>query len=153
MICGAMDITPLLCIDGMLDRPLLLLIRGLLLAIATISAVSTVPMVSTVSRVDFPIVLLLLRGPLTLGLKKLSLGLRSLNAYVSDYEQISHYFWLLHGYFLHSLDITDSVMEGIDDFDVLDVRDSLPGIVETFKVVLEALIMLLLDVLQGLRSR
>jgi hypothetical protein len=44
-------------------------------------------------------------------------------------------------------------MESIEDFYVLDVRDSIPGIVETFHVVLEAFIMLLLDGLQGFWCR
>jgi hypothetical protein len=35
--------------------------------------------------------------------------------------------------------------EGINDLDVLDVQDSVPGIAETFHVVLKALIMVLLD--------
>jgi hypothetical protein len=41
-------------------------------------------------------------------------------------------------------------MEGIDDFDVLDVRDSVSGIAETFHVISEAFIIFLLDSLQGL---
>jgi hypothetical protein len=36
-------------------------------------------------------------------------------------------------------------MKGIDDFDVLDIWDSILGIVEMFHVVLKAFIMLLLD--------
>jgi hypothetical protein len=36
-------------------------------------------------------------------------------------------------------------LEGIDDLDVLDIRDGVPRIAEMFHVVLEALIMLLLD--------
>jgi hypothetical protein len=87
-----MDITPLLCVGRMLEQPLLLLFGGLL---ATISAISTIPVASMIDCVDFPIVLLLLRGPLAVGLKKLSPGLRSLNAYVSDCEQIGHHFLLL----------------------------------------------------------
>jgi hypothetical protein len=60
---------------------------------------------------------------------------------------------LLHGNLLNSLNIADPITEGIDDFDVLDVRDSVPGVVEMFHVVLEAFIMLLLDNLQGLNCR
>jgi hypothetical protein len=45
-----------------------------------------------IGRVDFPIVLLLLRGPLTMGLKKSSPGLRSLDAYLNDCEQNDHHF-------------------------------------------------------------
>jgi hypothetical protein len=77
-----------------------------------------------VSRADFTIVLLLLQGPLAMRFKESSLGLGGLNAYVSDYEQISDYCWHLQDYLLHSHDITDPVMEGIDDFDVLDVWDN-----------------------------
>jgi hypothetical protein len=62
-------------------------------------------------------------------------------------------FWLLHGYLLYSLDIADPVMEGVDDLDVLDVRDSVPGIAEIFHVVPEAFIMLLLDGIQSFCSR
>jgi hypothetical protein len=97
--------------------------------------------------------LLLLRGPHDTGLKEYSPGLGSLNAYVDDYEQIGHHFWLLHCYLLHSLDIANPITKGIDDFDVLDAWDSVSGIVEMFYVVLEALIMLLLDGLQGLYGR
>jgi hypothetical protein len=44
-------------------------------------------------------------------------------------------------------------MESVDDPDVLDIRDSIPGVVEMSHVVLEALIMLLSDGLQSLSSR
>jgi hypothetical protein len=44
-------------------------------------------------------------------------------------------------------------MEGIDDLDVLDVRDSVPGVAKIFHVVLDAFIMLLLDGLQDLNCR
>jgi hypothetical protein len=54
--------------------------------------VSAIHAVSTVSRVDFLIILLLLLGPLAVRLQESSLGLRSLNAYVSDCEQIDHCF-------------------------------------------------------------
>jgi hypothetical protein len=83
-------------------------------------------------------------------LKKSSSSLESLYAYVSNREQFYHHFRLLHGNLLHSFDVTDPVMEGIDNLDVLD---SVPGIVETFHIVSDALIMLLLDGLQGLCSR
>jgi hypothetical protein len=43
-------------------------------------------------------------------------------------------------------------VKGIDDLDILDVWDSVPGVVEMFHVVLEAFIMLLLDGLEGFRS-
>jgi hypothetical protein len=41
-------------------------------------------------------------------------------------------------------------VEGIDDLDVLDVRDSIPGIAEIFYVIPETFIMLLPDGLQSL---
>jgi hypothetical protein len=44
-------------------------------------------------------------------------------------------------------------VESIDDLDVLDIQDSVSGIVEIFHVVPEALIMLLLDGLQSLSCR
>jgi hypothetical protein len=44
---------------------------------------------------------------------------------------------------------TDSILEGVDDLDVLDVWDSIPGIAKMFHVISKALIMLLLDGLQG----
>jgi hypothetical protein len=39
--------------------------------------------------------------------------------------------------------------EGIDDLDVLDVQDSVLSIAEMFHIIPEAVIMLLLDGLQG----
>jgi hypothetical protein len=44
-------------------------------------------------------------------------------------------------------------MESIDDFDILDVRDSVLDIAKMFHVILEAFIMLLLDGLQSFYSR
>jgi hypothetical protein len=82
-------------------------------------------------------------------LRKSSPGFRSLNAYVSDCEQIDHRSRLLHVDVLHSLDVADSVVEGIDDLDVLDIRDDILGVVEIFHVVPETVIMLLLDGLQS----
>jgi hypothetical protein len=81
---GTINLAPLLYIIKVMEWPLLFLIWRLLLAIPTISAVSTTFVISSVSCVDFPIVLFLLRGPLVAGLKKLSPGLRSLNAYIND---------------------------------------------------------------------
>jgi hypothetical protein len=109
--------------------------------------------ISLVSHVDFLVVLLLLCRPLATRLKKLSLCFKSLNACVSDCEQISHRLELLHDDLLHSLDVADSAAEGIDDLDALDIWDSVPDVVETFHVVPEALIMLLPDSLQSLSSR
>jgi hypothetical protein len=52
-----MDLTPLLYIIRVIDQPLLLLLRGLLLAISMIFAVSTIPVIGSI---DLPIILLLL---------------------------------------------------------------------------------------------
>jgi hypothetical protein len=130
MSCGMMDLTPLLYAVRVLERSLPFLIRGLLVTISVISEISPV------SHVDFPIILLLHRGPHAMGLKKSSLGFRSLNAYVGDYKEISHHLGLLYGDLLHSLDIIDPIAEGIDDLDVLDVRYGIPGIAEMLHVVM-----------------
>jgi hypothetical protein len=118
--------------------------------ILTISAVLAV---SLISRVDLPIVLLLLLGPLDTGLKELSPGLRCVDACVRGYELFGHRLGFLHGDFLHGLDVVDSVAEDIDDLDVLDVRDRIPCITEIFHVVLEPLIMLLPNDLESISSR
>jgi hypothetical protein len=81
------------------------------------------------------------------------LGLRGLNADVSNRKQIGHCFQLFQGDLLHSLDVSDSIMESIDDFDVLDVWDSVPDVAETFHVVPKTFIMLLLDALSGFCCR
>jgi hypothetical protein len=122
----------------------------MLLAVSAISVISTI---SPASRVDFLVVLLLLCGPLATRLKKSSPGLGSLDACVCDCEQIGHHLGLLHDDLPHSLDVTDSVIEIVDDLDVLDIRDSVPSIAEIFHIVQETLIMLLSDGLQSLSSR
>jgi hypothetical protein len=83
----------------------------------------------------------------------LSPGFGSLYTYIGDCEQISHRFGLLHGYLFHSLDIADAITEGIDDLHVLHVWDGVPGIAEMLDIIIEILIMLLLDGLEGLGSR
>jgi hypothetical protein len=87
------------------------------------------------------------------GLKKSSTVLESLNAYISDREQINHHLWLLHGDLLHNLAIADPVTEVIYDLNVLDVQDSVSSVAEMFHVVSEAFIMLLLDYFQGVSYR
>jgi hypothetical protein len=113
--------------------------------VSTVSAVSTNLASYSVSRVDFSVVLLLLHGPLAMRLKTSSSCFGSFNACVSDCEQIDHRLGLLHGDLLHNLDVTDSVVEGVDDLDVLDICDSVPDVAETFHIVLKALIMLMSD--------
>jgi hypothetical protein len=44
-------------------------------------------------------------------------------------------------------------MEGVDDLDVLDVRGDISDIPKTLGIIVETLIMLLLDGLEGLDSR
>jgi hypothetical protein len=58
-----------------------------------------------------------------------------------------------HGDLFHSLDVADPVMKSIDDLNVMCVRDSIPGVAETFHIVLETFIMLLSDGFQGLCCR
>jgi hypothetical protein len=83
----------------------------------------------------------------------LSLGFGSLYAYIGDREQIRHRFGLLHGYLFHSFDIDDAITEGVNDLDVLDVRDAVSGNAETLDIIADTLIMLLLDGLEGLDNR
>jgi hypothetical protein len=144
---GTMDLAPLLSVSRAVEWFLLLLIRGLLLAIPMIFAISPI------CCVDLPIVLLLLRGPLATLFKELCSGLVGLDAHVSNCEQIAYCLGLLHYNLLNSLDVTHSIMKSIDDLDVLDIRDSVPSVAETFHIFPETLIMLLLDGLQGLSSR
>jgi hypothetical protein len=128
--CDTMDFTPLLRIGRAIERPLLLLICGLLLTI------STIPMIY---RIFLPMVLLLLPlRSLVTWFKKSGLGLRGLNAHIGDREQTGHRFRLLHGDLINNLDIADPVMEGIDDFDVLDVWDRVPSVVEMLHIIPEA---------------
>jgi hypothetical protein len=65
---------------------------------------------------------------------------------------MSHHVGLLHGDLLDSLEITDPIVEGINDNNIRHVWDSVPGIAYIFIVLLETLIMLLLDSLQGFWS-
>jgi hypothetical protein len=145
-----MDLAPLLCVIRVIEMPLFFLIRGLL---ATIPTIFVVLAVSPIDHVDLSIVLLLLWRPLSMGLKESCPSLWCLNACVRDCEQIGHRLGFLHCDLLHGLDVADSVMEDVDDLDVLDARDSVLGVVEMFHVVSEALIMLLPDGLESLSSR
>jgi hypothetical protein len=60
---------------------------------------------------------------------------------------------LLHGNVLNIFDIADPITEGINDLDVLDIRDSIPGIAEIFHVAPETLTLLLSNGLQSLYCR
>jgi hypothetical protein len=83
----------------------------------------------------------------------LSPGFKSFYAYIGNREQIGHHFELLHCYLFHNFEITDAIMEGVNNLDVLDVRDVVSSIVETLDIITETLIMLLLDGLEGLGGR
>jgi hypothetical protein len=146
---GAVNLTTLLRVIETPKRPLLFLLWGLLTMEST---VSSVPAIAPVSCVNLMIILVSW-GPLAPGFQESCPGLGSLYTYIDDCEQISYLLWLLHGNLLNNFDIADPVVEGIDDLDVLDIWDSVPGIAETFHVVPETLIMLLPDSLQGLCCR
>jgi hypothetical protein len=118
-----------------------------------VSTVFVILAISPISHVDFSIVLLLLHGPLAMRLKKSSPGFRYLNACVSHHKLISHLFGLLHDDLPHGLDVVDSVMEGTDDLNILDVQNSVSGVAEIFHIVSHALIILLSDGLESLSSR
>jgi hypothetical protein len=135
---GTVNLTPPFCIIGTPERHFLLLIHGLLTSLATVY------MISPISCVDF-LIFLLLQGSLATGLKESSSSLRSLYAYVCVCEQIGHSLGLLHGDLLHSLEITDHVAEGVDDLNVLDVRDSISSIAKMFHIVQKTLLLLLPD--------
>jgi hypothetical protein len=113
---------------------------------------STVLLISSFYGVDLPVIPFSW-WPLATRLQKSSLCFKSLYAYIGDREQISNCFGLLHGYLFCSFDITDVITEGVNDLDVLNVRDVVSGIAETLDIILETLIMLLLDGLEGLGSR
>jgi hypothetical protein len=148
-----MDLALLLYIGREMEQSLLLLIYGLMLAIPVISVIPVIPAISTIGCVDLPIVLLFIRGPIATWFKEPSSGLGGLNAYIGNYEKINYRLGLLHGNLLNSFDISHLIVKGIDDLNVLYVRDSIPGVPEIFHVVPEALIMLLLNGLQGLCYR
>jgi hypothetical protein len=72
-----------------------------------------------------------------------------MSATVSKSATVLSFFMAL----FHSFDIADTIMKDINDLDVLDVRDAVSGIVEMLDIIMETLIMLLFDVLEGLSSR
>jgi hypothetical protein len=113
---------------------------------------SAVFLISSFCGVDL-LVIPFSRWPLAVRLQKSSPGFGSFYAYIGDREQISHHFGLLQGYLFHSFNIADTITEGVNDLDVLDVRDAVSGIAEALDIIAETLIMLLLDGLEGLGSR
>jgi hypothetical protein len=125
----AMDLALLLGISETSEQPLFLLVR-----------LFSVPVISSVDLAVF--LLLLLQRPLATGVKESGSGLRSLDAYISYRQQISHNFLLL---LLDGLDVGDPVVEDIHNLDILHVGNSITDITETFHVIPDAFIMLLLD--------
>jgi hypothetical protein len=67
----------------------------------------------------------------------------------ANHEQIGHRFGLLHCYLFRSFEIADTITEGINNLDVLDVRDVVSGIAEMVDIITETIIMLLLDGLES----
>jgi hypothetical protein len=88
-----------------------------------------------------------------LRLEKLSLGFGSFYANIGNREQTGHRFGLHHRYLFHGFEIADAISDGVNDLDVLDVRDAVSGIAEMFGIITETLVMLLLDGLEGLNGR
>jgi hypothetical protein len=88
-----------------------------------------------------------------LRLQKLSPGFGSFYAYISNREQIGYRFGLLHRYLFHSFEIADAISEGVNNPNVLDAQDVISGIAETLDIIMETLIVLLLDGLEGLGGR
>jgi hypothetical protein len=149
MSIGAMDLTPLLCVVGASEASPFLLIRVLFFAIAVSSAVL---LISLFCGVDLPIIPSSW-WPLASRLEKSSPGFRSFYAYIGNCEQIDHRFGLLHLYLFHGFEIVDAISEGVNNLDVLDIRDVISGIAETLNIIMKTLIVLLLDGLEGLDGR
>jgi hypothetical protein len=149
MSIGAMDLTPLLCVvEASEGSPFLLI--GVLFSAIVVS--STVLLISSFSGVDFPII------PsswwsLASRLQKFSPGFRSFYAYIGNCEQIGYSFELLHRYLFHGFEIVDAISEGVNNLDVLDVWDVISDIAEMLDIIMETLIMLLLNDLEGLDGR
>jgi hypothetical protein len=148
MSISAMDFAPLLCAVGVSEESHFLLIWRLFSAVAVSSAVLLI----SFRGVDLPIIPSSW-WPLTTRLQKSSPGFGDFYAYIGNREQISHRFGLLHGYLFHSFEINDTITEGINNLDVLDVRDVISGIAEMLGIIMETLIMLLINGLEGLDGR
>jgi hypothetical protein len=80
-------------------------------------------------------------------------GFGSFYANIGNREQIGRHFGLLHRYLFHGFEIADAISEGINNLDVLNVRDVISGIAEKFNIITETLVMLLLDGIEGLGGR
>jgi hypothetical protein len=149
MSIGVMDLTPLLYVVEASEGSPFLLIGVLFLAMAVSSAVL---LISSFRGVDLQIVPSSW-WPLASRLKKSSPGFRRFYANIGNREQIGHRFRLLHRYLFHGFEIADAISEGINNLNVLDVRDVISGIAEMFDIITKTLVMLLLDGLMGLGGR
>jgi hypothetical protein len=149
MSISAMDLRPLLCIIGASERSPFLLIRVLF---PTIAVSSIVLLISSFRGVDLSIIHSSW-WPLDSKLEKSSPGFGSFYAYIGNHEKIGHRFELLHRYLFHDFEIADAISEGVNNLDVLEVRDVVSGIAEMFDIITETLVVLLLDGLEGLCGR
>jgi hypothetical protein len=80
-------------------------------------------------------------------------GFGSLYAYIGNRKHIGYCFGILHCYLFHGFDITDAISEGVNNLKILDVQDVISDIAKTLDIITKTLIMLLLDVLEGLGGR
>jgi hypothetical protein len=149
MSIGAMDLTPLLYVVRESEGSPFLLIRVLF---PTMAVSSVVLLISSFRCVDLPIVPSSW-WPLASRLEKSSPCFGSFYANIGNREQIGHRFGLLHRYLFHGFEIVDAISEGVNKLDVLDVRGAISGIAETFDIIMETLVVLLLDGLEGLGGR
>jgi hypothetical protein len=148
MSIGAMDFAPLFYVVGASEGSPFLLIWVLFSIVAESSAVL---LISSFRGVDLPIIPFSW-WPIASRLQKSSPGFISFYAF-GNCEQIGHRFGLLHRYLFHSFEIADALTEDINNLDVLDVRDVISGIAEMLDIIMETLIVLLLDGLEGLGGR
>jgi hypothetical protein len=119
---------------------------------STVAVSSAVLLISSFCGVDLPIIPSSW-WPLASRLQKSSPGFTSFYAYIGNHEQIGHCFGLLHCYLFHSFEIADAITKGINILDALDVRAAISGIAEMLDIIMETLIVLLLDGLEGLSGR
>jgi hypothetical protein len=148
MSIGAMDLTPLLYVVEASEGSPFLLIEVLFPAMVVSFAVL---LISSFRGVDHPMVPSW--WPLASRLEKSSPGFGSFYANIDNREQIGHHFGLLHRYLFHGFEIADAISEGVNNLDVLDVRNVVSGIAEMLDIIMKTLIMLLLDGLESLNGR
>jgi hypothetical protein len=149
MSIGVMDLTPLLCVVRASEGSPFLLIGVLFPTMAVSFAVL---LISSFCGVNLPIVPSSW-WPLASRLKKSSPSFGSFYTNIGNREQIGHRFGLLHRYLFHGFETIDAISEGVNNLDVLDVRDVISDIAKIFDTITETLVMLLLNGLAGLGDR